>query len=324
MSILKNAIDSIQVGVEDFDNGDDERRLLSSVRNVYAGLLLLYKEKLSRLSPDYDKALLIRNRLLPYASNGEVRFKAKSEKVTGTVDRREIMARFESLGITFDKETKAILEDVAQLRNDIEHYYSEFNKSLISEVIVKCFVLIKDFISKHLDAEPAVLLGEECWGVLIEEERLFDSLMMDCNESLSKADWKYQSVKYALSELNCPECNSGLVKVTGGLNQYPDIELTCLACSNKFSFDNVLDECIVEYMSICEHQAYMDGDTSDLSDLCPECSRPTFIYHEGCCVSCGSTLRHTSCAICDEGLGVDDQHNRGLCSYHANQRDKDD
>jgi hypothetical protein len=45
MSILQNAIDSIQVGVEDY-NQEDERRNASAIRNIFAGILLLYKERL--------------------------------------------------------------------------------------------------------------------------------------------------------------------------------------------------------------------------------------------------------------------------------------
>ena len=41
MSLLQNAIDSIQVGVEDYLMEDD-RRYLSAVRNICAGILLLY------------------------------------------------------------------------------------------------------------------------------------------------------------------------------------------------------------------------------------------------------------------------------------------
>jgi len=59
MSLLQNAIDSIQVGVEDY-RMDDDRRYLSAVRNICAGILLLYKEKLKRLSPLYDKEVLIK------------------------------------------------------------------------------------------------------------------------------------------------------------------------------------------------------------------------------------------------------------------------
>jgi hypothetical protein len=49
MSILQNAIDSIQVGVEDY-NLEDDRRNASAIRNIFAGILLLYKERLCELS----------------------------------------------------------------------------------------------------------------------------------------------------------------------------------------------------------------------------------------------------------------------------------
>ena len=50
ISLFANAIESIQIGVEDLLKNDD-RRVLSAVRNVHAGVLLLCKEKLRQLSP---------------------------------------------------------------------------------------------------------------------------------------------------------------------------------------------------------------------------------------------------------------------------------
>lgn len=320
MSILKNAIDSIQVGVEDFDSGE-EKRLLSSIRNVYAGLLLLYKEKLCRLSPDYDKDLLIRSKILPYCENGEIRFKGKSNHVTSTVDVRGILDRFKSLGIKTDEK---VLDDIQKIRNDIEHYYSKQNNKIISEVLVKCFVLINDFVYHELQEDPKQLLGDECWNILIEEREVYDGQKKRCNSSFDNVDWRYQTIEYALSELNCPECGSDLIEATSGFKSYPEVNLICLACSHTFNFDSELETVLSEYMDILEHINYMDGDTNSLRDDCPNCGRPAFVYEEGCCVACGYELRHKTCALCGEGLSVDDQENRGLCSYHAYQRDKDD
>ncbi|WP_201529004.1 hypothetical protein [Psychrobacter frigidicola] len=64
MSIIQNAIDSIQIGVEDFES-DDDRRSVSAVRNIAAGILLLYKEKLCQLSPSDNKELLIKQNIRP-------------------------------------------------------------------------------------------------------------------------------------------------------------------------------------------------------------------------------------------------------------------
>ena len=38
--LLKNAVVSIQLGLEDFAS-DDERRIISAARNLYSGVLLL-------------------------------------------------------------------------------------------------------------------------------------------------------------------------------------------------------------------------------------------------------------------------------------------
>ena len=48
MSIFQNGIDSINIGVKDFET-EEKVRLTSSVRNIYAGVLLLCKEALRRI-----------------------------------------------------------------------------------------------------------------------------------------------------------------------------------------------------------------------------------------------------------------------------------
>ena len=45
--LTRNAIESIRLGIEDYNLANkDEGRILSSIRNIYAGLLLLFKEEL--------------------------------------------------------------------------------------------------------------------------------------------------------------------------------------------------------------------------------------------------------------------------------------
>lgn len=64
MSLFKNAIESIQIGVEDY-NTEDNRRHGSATRNIYAGILLLYKEKLRQLSPSDSNEVLIKKDIIP-------------------------------------------------------------------------------------------------------------------------------------------------------------------------------------------------------------------------------------------------------------------
>jgi hypothetical protein len=118
MSILNNAVESIQIGVEDF-RSPDPRRQLSAVRNVAAGILLLFKEMLRRLSPADDAELLIRTTLLPHQpEDGVLRFRGTGRK---TVDVQQIRERFGSLRVDVDWR---LFEKISGIRNDMEHYYT--------------------------------------------------------------------------------------------------------------------------------------------------------------------------------------------------------
>lgn len=53
LDILRNAVGSIQMGVEDLEaSNGDSRRAVSAIRNFYSGVLLLMKERLRRQSPE--------------------------------------------------------------------------------------------------------------------------------------------------------------------------------------------------------------------------------------------------------------------------------
>ena len=120
MNIYKNAINSIKVGVEDYTlSKKDAKRAISAVRNIVAGILLLYKEKLCLLSPDHDKELLIKQDISFIYENDELVIKGTGKN---TVNSVEISKRFKDLNISVDWET---FKEINQLRNNLEHYYTE-------------------------------------------------------------------------------------------------------------------------------------------------------------------------------------------------------
>ena len=58
-AIFQNAINAIELGVADYTlSSEDPRRLHSAVRNLFAGILLLFKSKLADLSKNDDESLL--------------------------------------------------------------------------------------------------------------------------------------------------------------------------------------------------------------------------------------------------------------------------
>lgn len=300
MSILNNAVAAIQVGIEDYDNGEP-KRLLSSVRNVVSGLLLLYKEMLHRLSPEYDKDLLLKQHLKPVKSGNEIVFKGIGKN---TVDVHSIKTRFKDFGIEFDKDKEAMLKSVIELRNNIEHYYADVKPIEVEQLLAKAFVLIHDFTARVLKEDPRKLFGEEYWSTVLFE--VYDSQSKLCTDSFTQVDWNYETVKESLHELTCSQCNSDLIQAINEGDVLPDIDLRCVSCSHEFSFADVLVECVTEHMNMMSFAFYVDSGGDEPNATCPSCDEETFIFHEGCCVYCDYTPKYTECVVCGTGLSLDD------------------
>lgn len=126
MSILKNAVDSIALGLEDYEASEsDERRVVSCARNIYAGILLLFKYKLSSLSdPNTDEAL-IKEKVQPKVVDNKILWVGKGKK---TVDYQSIKDRFDSLDIKVDWDR---INKINDYRNNVEHYFSNLEHKAI-------------------------------------------------------------------------------------------------------------------------------------------------------------------------------------------------
>ena len=117
MSLLDNAVGSIQIAIEDF-NSNDHRRVLAAIRNLHAGILLLCKVKLQRMSPPDSDEVLLKQSIRPQpAPDGSIRWIGAGAK---TADQQAIKDRFSALRIPLDWRR---LETVSQIRNTAEHYY---------------------------------------------------------------------------------------------------------------------------------------------------------------------------------------------------------
>ena len=87
------------MGLEDYKN-EDPRRAQSALRNIFAGILLLFKEKLCRMSPPNSDEVLIKKDIRPVLDTDEgILFKGIGDK---TVDVAQIQQRFGALGVKVD------------------------------------------------------------------------------------------------------------------------------------------------------------------------------------------------------------------------------
>lgn len=317
-TILSNAISSIQLGVEDYQSLDT-RRVLSAVRNVSAGILLLFKERLRQLSPDGSDEVLIKQHIRPVRSErNSIQFSGTGKK---TVDVHQIEERFKSLDISIDWKK---FHKVIEIRNDVEHYYSNTPIAIVKELLADSFSVLRDFIVQELQLEPVSLLGHETWQILLDVATVYDIELKNCTNAMDKVNWKPVELKKISKHFRCLHCGSELIKPVEPLPIYlAATEFYCSSCGLESDFDDMIEGATNEEYFAETYIAMTDGGDPPLS-MCHECGKETFLFELGQCVACSAALKHWQCAICHASLGSEDQQFKGLCSYHHWQAEKED
>jgi len=314
VSILKNAIDSIAIGLEDFES-TDERRIVSSTRNIFAGILLLFKHKLCELSPESSDEALIKQKVLPAIdATGAINWIGKGNK---TVDVQNIKDRFNSLGINVEWKR---LERINKYRNDIEHYYSTMNHESVQQMISDSFIIIRDFIVEELEDDPKDLLGEDYWKILVDVNEVYEKEKQECNTSLENLTYFSNEILYALQAFSCNKCGSGLLESTSDTGDAYETSFKCRSCETEYHYEKIVNDAVNEFFAPDMYRAHKDGDDSPVVD-CPLCFDGSYLFHESVCVSCGDSASH-ECSRCHADIPPEELSDDNVCGYCAHMWSK--
>jgi hypothetical protein len=310
-SLLQNAADSIRLGVEDFESGG-AARLISSARNLHAGVLLVYKEKLRRLSPASSEEVLLKQRIIPSMdAGGNLRFKGEGNK---TVDIQEIKNRFKSLEITIDNSR---LDRITKIRNEIEHYYTKSENDAVREIVSDSFILFRDFVRIQLNEDPRLLIGEESWEAMTEIAEVYELERKECVDAIQNYEWTASELQEAAIETSCKECGSSLLEPKNDQRR-PDVE--CRSCGKVYFFEEFAEHAMAEWTN--HDTIYLDGGKPEVV-TCPNCSQETYHYGLGMCVSCEDSVAQ-ECAVCSNSIPPDELEDDGMCGYCRHKFSCDD
>lgn len=317
-TILKNAVHSIQIGVEDFQS-EDERRVLSSVRNIVAGILLLFKEKLRRLSPENSDEVLIKQSIKPFFIDDVIVFCGSGKK---TVDVFMIKERFESLGVQVDWKA---FEKIVHIRNEIEHYKTDKTHNELKEIISNSFIIIHDFVPLQLKSIPSNLFGEDTWNILLDASSEYRKRLEGChNEIKLLGFYGEEFIDEVIGHFNCKTCYSKLIKPMNSDSDLCNSQYLCTVCNCDGSFSQVLEAAVKRHFEYDTYRAMKDGGDRLPVGWCPNCNRKTFLEKHNTCIACGSGLSYKKCHICGEILHSEHQDFDGFCDYCYESFNKDD
>lgn len=314
MSILQNAIDSISLGIEDYQMATtDNRRYVSCTRNIFAGILLLFKHKLSQLSPTGSDEVLIKQKILPKMDIGSIIWIGEGKK---TVDVQGIEERFKSLNITVNWKK---LKDIQNYRNNIEHYYSTTSAGAIQKMISDSFIVIVDFITNHLQEDPRNLLGTETYEIMRLVDEVYEADKTICITKLKSLSYFTDTIYNVITIATCSECSSGLIISEEENINANSTSYICRSCDHTMEYENLIQNTFEKKYAVSFKDITQGAEDNRLE--CPEC-KGYFFYDEGICVCCGYEME-TVCDVCDSDIPASELlYSEGTCSYCTYRMEK--
>lgn len=322
--LRQNALTSIRLGIEDFqrssiraEDGGDPDRAISSARNLFSGLLLLFKYRLilSIEDPLLAEQVIYKapREIIPHPNGqGGVEWKPVgkfSNKLT--IDVEEIKSRFSAFKIDINWE---LMKRLQIERNNLEHLHPTESTGAIAGFVADLFPLLRSFITEELEEVPATLLGTT-WSIMLAHHSFFIEEQKVCNLMWSESCIP-DRLKEIATTMICGSCGSPLVQ--------PDVdsleEYCCVACNHRAEVFDQLEEGLEQ---ACGGYDPYDGDEAT-TRTCPECDHDLYVVADGECYWCDYELEDRECVFCEQPLGLDDQHTGGMCSYHYHTFNKDD
>lgn len=179
--LFENAVNSIILGIEDYQSNDD-RRPVSALRNFYAGVLLLGKECLCSAAPKADPMEVLAMKFVPAVNQeGGVIHQPDGNR---TVDLQDLRHRFKKFNLQWPNVN---IDRMQELRNQFEHFHSPAPRVSIQQAIADCFPLIQGFF-EILKVDPSNSLGTAC-QVMLDEKKFFSEQKNKCDSSFGKLKW---------------------------------------------------------------------------------------------------------------------------------------
>lgn len=204
--LRSNAKLSIELGVEDYLWGvGDSRRYVTAVRNLFCGLLLLYKSYLAQVSKDQG-CFIVRGDLDWEVVDGKI-VERPLDPDKKTLDVRGIENAFGKLGVVIDR--KAV-ERVQRYRNQTEHLFDPkaTDESVVMPCVVDCLKLVRDFMTSIMRIHPETFFDEKVLKVLVDNEGVVAKEREERKELLDGLSWPHAIARSLFGRATCPHCHS--------------------------------------------------------------------------------------------------------------------
>lgn len=279
--------------------------MLSAVRNLHSGVLLLFKEALRRKSPANSNDVLVKAQMRPEIDkDGNLVFVGSGKK---TVDIFQIKERFSGLGI---QAKWSLLDKITVARNDLEHYIPKHSTAALEGLITNAFEIVRDFVSRELKEDPLTVLGDDVWQAMLEVSTVFEEERAACEAARGGIEWQSDALETGVGMLSCPNCGSDLLRPS---EEDGEVLLQCARCGERQSRDSYVARGVKAALAGAAYSAMRDG-ADDPYTECPECYGTTYVMSEHKCALCQAEAQH-ECERCGGGIPASEMMSSPYCGY---------
>ena len=175
LRLMDNGIDFLKSGIETFfvEDTPDPRCHKYAILNMFSGVVLLLKERLARIRPS-----------LVFVKETECGMHGAK-----TTTFHETIKRLEQNGVKIDPAKRAVLDQVRDLRNDIEHYEFSFDPKHTKEVIAELAAFAYSFSLDELQVRIDERFSRHALERFYNLKEIGDRLMQELIES-GEAEWE--------------------------------------------------------------------------------------------------------------------------------------
>lgn len=317
-SLLDNAIDSISLGLDDLRKAkSNPKRLVSCVRNLYAGVLLLFKQRLVELSPEGSDEILIKREFKPVIGpGGDVIFKGCGKR---TIEYHEIQTRLVSLDIPVDWTR---MNKIRGFRNEVEHYHSPLSEKAVRGLIADVFLVVRNFMKLQLKKDPARTLGRKDWQTLLDAHDVFEKEKKVCVQRMDKLTWSSEILHEAMVRCTCESCNSSLIGPEEIRCDASATEYVCRSCQKRWSFEEIAEKAAIDFYGGRNFEARRHGG-DPATVTCPSCNLDTYDLGEDVCLVCGESAPRV-CERCGMDIPWEEISGEPFCDWCLHMMSKDD
>jgi len=305
--LQNNGTDLVKLGIQDAGAAEtkkDCRRYLTSILNIYAGLLLLLKSRLAEES-SLDGNALIYSRFDPALDESRrVIWKHNSNR---TIGFDEICQRMGALAVPgLDENFWKTMRKLRDFRNDIEHKFAAADCESLASNLIIAYDLLGIVCVSVMDQSPSEALGDE-WKELLGLTEVVRHVRDMRDAKFNKIIWMSPRLKELVSEARCPECAYPVLSFSGERDDCERAEectFKCGACGSEFEYGPFVEDLLNaekfdDYGGRWKDEFFADRHIG----ICPSCERYGFDAETDMCYCCGYHCEHR-CYCCGERLTI--------------------